>query len=248
VSYKDKETLKKLYWDEGMSMTEIGKKYGVSNMTILYWMNKFGIERRYTSRKGPPTIEPDLSLDLNMAYVLGVCKGDASVDSNPSWKISLGCNDRKFRDSFYKGLEKIGLNPRKKQDSDSTQKYWVRANSKKFCKWFNGLDIDFFHSLLEKESLCAEFIRGLFESEGSLYKPKSSNFRWVSYSTTEKEMAGLMKKGMEILGVKFVKFYKIDSGKEQRFTDEPYYQVKVRAKGWPKYFIDKINPVIKNSV
>lgn len=57
-----------------------------------------------------------------------------------------------------------------------------------------------------------------------------------------------MKKGMEILGVKFVKFYKIDSGKEQRFTDEPYYQVKVRAKGWPKYFIDKINPVIKNSV
>ena len=50
MSYRDKETLRTLYHDEGMSLRDIGDKYGVSNVTIYRWMKRHGIERRDDSR------------------------------------------------------------------------------------------------------------------------------------------------------------------------------------------------------
>lgn len=44
--YTDPETLERLYWDEGMTLREIGAKFGVSFGTVRYYMNKHGINTR----------------------------------------------------------------------------------------------------------------------------------------------------------------------------------------------------------
>ncbi|MBR9682293.1 MAG: hypothetical protein GOV02_01335 [Candidatus Aenigmarchaeota archaeon] len=47
--YKNKNWLYDQYWTKKKSLTEIGNMCHVSNITIKYWMLKFGIERRTTS-------------------------------------------------------------------------------------------------------------------------------------------------------------------------------------------------------
>jgi transposase len=44
--WKDEEKLRDLYHNDGLSSSTIANRYGVSRPTILYWMDKFGIERR----------------------------------------------------------------------------------------------------------------------------------------------------------------------------------------------------------
>jgi len=46
TDYKDPETLRRLYWDEGLSMREIGERFGVTNGAIQHWMDKHEIDRR----------------------------------------------------------------------------------------------------------------------------------------------------------------------------------------------------------
>jgi len=44
--YKDADTLRRLYHDEGLSIGSIADEFGVGNGTIQYWMEKFDIETR----------------------------------------------------------------------------------------------------------------------------------------------------------------------------------------------------------
>lgn len=44
--YKDPQRLRELYHDEGLSLQQVGDKFGVEGSTIKYWIKKFGIERR----------------------------------------------------------------------------------------------------------------------------------------------------------------------------------------------------------
>lgn len=44
--YHDPDWLKQKYWDEGLSLSEVGKLVGVCQQTIGKWMEKFGVPRR----------------------------------------------------------------------------------------------------------------------------------------------------------------------------------------------------------
>jgi len=48
-NYRNKDWLRKKYWDEGMNLREIGDECGVSGNPILKWMKKFNIPRRTKS-------------------------------------------------------------------------------------------------------------------------------------------------------------------------------------------------------
>lgn len=50
TEYKDKETLSKLYHEEGLTQREIAEKYGVTRVTISDWMNRHDIK---TVQDGP---------------------------------------------------------------------------------------------------------------------------------------------------------------------------------------------------
>ena len=44
--YKDEESLRELYVDDGLSKLEIAERCGVSESTVQYWMTKYGIDAR----------------------------------------------------------------------------------------------------------------------------------------------------------------------------------------------------------
>ncbi|WP_245626064.1 HNH endonuclease [Haloparvum sedimenti] len=46
VPFRDEDTLRTLYWDEGMSIPEVADETGSSATTIRKWMDHYGIERR----------------------------------------------------------------------------------------------------------------------------------------------------------------------------------------------------------
>lgn len=48
-TYKDPDTLRRLYWENNLPMPDIADKFGVATDTIKYWMDKFDIERRNKS-------------------------------------------------------------------------------------------------------------------------------------------------------------------------------------------------------
>lgn len=52
-AYRDEDVLRELYWEEEMSLKEIGEKFGVNNTTINDWMKRNDIERRTPNHKKP---------------------------------------------------------------------------------------------------------------------------------------------------------------------------------------------------
>ena len=52
--YHDEGTLRRLYWEEGMSLVDIADRFGVVDATILYQMKKHGVERRRPDHEKPP--------------------------------------------------------------------------------------------------------------------------------------------------------------------------------------------------
>lgn len=44
--WRDESVLRILYHDEGLSLPQIGDKFGISHQAVLYWFKKHGIDRR----------------------------------------------------------------------------------------------------------------------------------------------------------------------------------------------------------
>ena len=57
--YKDEEILRWLYWDEELSIADIGDIFDVCPNTIRYWMKKLGVERRKPLENRVPQISDD---------------------------------------------------------------------------------------------------------------------------------------------------------------------------------------------
>jgi len=53
-AYHDKELLRRLYVDEGLSTLEISRKLDCSKFSIQKWMKRYGIEMRKSNREKPP--------------------------------------------------------------------------------------------------------------------------------------------------------------------------------------------------
>lgn len=54
TDYRNAETLKRLYWEEDLSIQDIANKAGICIGTVQYWMDKHDIERRAPDREKPP--------------------------------------------------------------------------------------------------------------------------------------------------------------------------------------------------
>jgi DNA-binding CsgD family transcriptional regulator len=49
TDHKDPETLRRLYWGEELSLSEMANRFGVSRTTVHNYMDKFGVPRRELS-------------------------------------------------------------------------------------------------------------------------------------------------------------------------------------------------------
>lgn len=55
TAWKDADRLERMYWDEGMTLEEIGEELGCSASTISGWMQRFDIDREKLPGEKPPS-------------------------------------------------------------------------------------------------------------------------------------------------------------------------------------------------
>ncbi|WP_136602212.1 homing endonuclease associated repeat-containing protein [Salinigranum halophilum] len=65
--YKDPEVLERLYWDEGMTLEELGEKFAVHHTTVQQSMKRLGVPRDQ-SRRPYQISEEDILDDINGAW------------------------------------------------------------------------------------------------------------------------------------------------------------------------------------
>ena len=47
--WKDADTLRRLYHDDGLTQQEIAERFGIDDSTVSYWFRKLGINTGYTT-------------------------------------------------------------------------------------------------------------------------------------------------------------------------------------------------------
>lgn len=57
--WHDPDILEELYWEEGMSLLEIGDELGCSNTTVKRWMDRHDISTRTAPYHKPPCFHTD---------------------------------------------------------------------------------------------------------------------------------------------------------------------------------------------
>jgi len=222
-------TLKRLYWEKGMSQYEIAEKLDIPRSTINRKMRKWEIPRRPRSKTVKWKKKP-------LSYILGVLKGDGSiyVEEKDTYEVRLSQKKRKFAKSFENALGEIGLNP---NTWVYAERYTTIAWRKNLVVWYNNLTLDDIRIFIkEKEEYMEEFLRGFYESEGC---NGAYGYGWelAIYNSNKK----LLKFVQEILKCLNFDFH------FSRKT-ENLFQLRSYSKHQNKRFIEQISPVIKNQI
>lgn len=67
-SYQDQSKLRRLYHDEGLSTYEMADEMDTTSATIIYWMDKFNIEREERKNRSPPSEKKPEKDELKRLY------------------------------------------------------------------------------------------------------------------------------------------------------------------------------------
>ena len=252
----EENELRTLYWDKELSTVEIGEKFGYTARNVGYYMRKFGISRRSNSeahqlgfrkKPHPGCIHPNLEFNENMAYILGVLFGDGNVNKNGSqYRIQLNNTRKSFAESFAKALRLIGLHPcfytvkLSKKDPKHSDVLCVVATSKMFYNWFKGLTlIDVRRLLIRDIKYTKGFLRGFYESEGTLQHRTKNCWRIRIYNSNVK-ILNIIQNLLTYLGFN----HSFHQSKRKKTKDE--YSVDILGGTKETFrFLSEVNPCIK---
>ncbi|RLF90670.1 DNA endonuclease, partial [Thermococci archaeon] len=167
----------------------------------------------------------------SLAYVVGVHLGDGSVslDDRYRYRIRLKVVDREFAEAFAEALKDIGLRPSLYWENDSSRvgRWVVEAVSKELYMFLTGSREKLFEVARRWP---VEFLRGFFDSEGSVYVDKKNpRIGRITIGNSDLEVLELCKELLEKLGissniylVKRVGDISYIRGKEYRYTKDFY--------------------------
>lgn len=184
-----------------MTLKEIAKHIEMSIPTIRKKERKLGL-RRYWKGLGKPF---DSTPSPTLAYVIGVCQGDGTIcKSGRHYVVQLGVKDKCFAESFRVALSKIGLSPSRiypyQPSGNRSRMYVVMASSKPLYEWFHNLAVDKIEEFLESKEMKEEYIRGLYESEGSFSVRGKHQWDLTICCSTNRKLLEFLQKVAEALG------------------------------------------------
>jgi len=198
-----KEELERLYIEKKLSTYKIAELYNVSYGTALKWLRQYNIPRRkpFEYEKLKYKWKPFHCSEL--AYVIGVILGDGHLGGDDPTKknilhlIRLTCRDKEFAEAFKDTLEKLGF-----QGWTYFKKERWRISLKckvlwQFLKQFKE-DVNKVLDWIESEEEKRSFIRGIYDSEGSLNKKRYQ----ISINNTNKRLLEIVQIFLEELGIK----------------------------------------------
>lgn len=245
LSSNEKEKIITMYSTNKMSAPQISKVIGRSTHAIYNVLNNGNLTRCISEGRNPNI---DLTKKKEMSYILGVLVGDGTCYSNSNKKIystTLRVTDKEFSDSFKKACMDIGIktsyylikykNPRHK-DSHQTSFY-----SRIFCEWYKQLSICDIKDYIKGNEL--EFLRGFYESEGSIFVKKQPNKMFLTITNTNIQLIDLCKEIIDSMGMSS-KVYKY---KVKNRNHKPIYVITIYVSKDIKTFLENVNPCIKTN-
>lgn len=143
----------------------------------------------------------DLSPSSHLAYMLGVLLGDgySHHDNKFNWHFGLRVDDKEFAEAFADAFFKIGLRrwPKVHEHLISTEfkpekhnVYACKVGCNKMGEWYSQLSYKKIEDLLgDDENIIFSFLRGYFDSEGSIHQDGQTGVVNVSFANTNDELS-----------------------------------------------------------
>jgi len=212
----------------GMNYTEISKELKLSLNQIRNWIY---YNKKPHQPKNLPLKESAYKLSEELAYILGVIEGDGSI-SKVCNNICLSCKDRDFIEEFKRNLEEWSgiktsviykIDYSKKNRNDLFSVVLCSKEAKLVLNNFN------FDSLLNStEKIKSNFLRGIYDSEGSVIKAnlnikRKDYTRKVVFYNTNKETILFVARLLKDLGIDCSIYNPKLS--ENRFGNKPVYRI-----------------------
>lgn len=183
------EEIRHRYLD-GESHRMIAKELDIDAKSIYRYLRSMDLTRNKSQAnemawdtgrfEGP---DPDLTIDDQFSWLVGVLLGDGSVfkATSKEYVIALEVIDSEFIHRFEKVLANIGLSPSRYA---TDYKKSVRACSKKFYTWWNRQTSENLIQIADVHP--APFVRGIYDSEGGVYYSEPNNSFRLDISITER--------------------------------------------------------------
>lgn len=192
-------------------------------------------------------VHPILDMSEDLAYVLGVSYGDGHV--SPS-RFVLRVTDLPFAQATYDALECLNFRPslthksvqvlrqsKSKKDGiwPTKDQYVVSACSREFVTWHHKLTFDILSDKLDSPSLIIAFLRGFYESDGSVRSDS------LTFYNTNEPLLDLTEHLTKSIGFSFRRRIakRLPSGKT-------LYSLSIHIKASIGQFLYLIRPCIKN--
>lgn len=198
----------------------------------------------------------------DLAYFLGVMKGDGCIyrdNATGYLRMQIRVTSRPFIESISSALAKVGLTPAiypvyqnlYQKDLPRKQQWGISIFCQELATWYKALTLSEVEGFCEGPKMKSEFIRGFYESEGSVCtrpKDKRRNARThVTMTNTQPELLACVQRMLIALGIHF-NFGGPFSSKSRisnKTWVSQFFNLNASAKMVVRSFFETVKPVIK---
>lgn len=122
------------------------------------------------------------------------------------------------------------------------KRYEVKAQSKTFVKWYEGLSSqDIYFLLANEETFKFKFLEGIYESDGSLWRNRWKNYVLHIVQSTNKELTDLVTAILKSIGYHPYR----TKDKSDRYKSGAYHYVRMFRQEEVSDFFSNVNPAMK---
>lgn len=221
---------------QGYGYRRISKMLGIPEGTVNSWLY-MGKNPTNKLNSFDSTPSPELS------YVVGAVLGDGCLFYSRGYWIQLVVKDREFVDYFSQCLAKLLKRKEayplfERNDNNGQSKmYGVRVASKLFWSWLKEWEVH--KNVIESNP--ESFLRGLYDSEGSICKYREKEHLAIILANTKRELLELAKNLLKKLGIDS-RIYAIN---DRRKNHKICYRLVITSKDNLLLFYDKVGFTIK---
>ena len=251
ISPKTEFKIGRIPWNKGIR--GVLKANKTSFMTGHQWPPEIQ-KKRLQHLREKVLLKPNLKMNEDLAYILGMLKGDGCVyEHSRSYRVALDITDKKIADSFMNALNNIGLHPfMSEQQPDNRigklKKYIVLASSTVFGIWYKSLNTETLYGLLKGEKSKIGFVRGFYEAEGCL-NISNNKYRTMTLSiyNTDYQLILLVQHLINsfVFNFRLNGPYK-NNNSLSKGEAKPIYRIATAIKNDVYRFLKTIKPVTKN--
>ena len=177
-------------YKKGYTYKKIGKYLKRSPSTMLLWIHQKNVKIR------DKYIKVNLSPSKELCYIVGVLKGDGSINSNKNG-IILRVKDEEFAKEFHRCCKTVGMSS--KLVFENSQKGWrVLSYSKILINRYKEISENDILNL--PDELKIAFLRGFFDSEGCYYTNSKNGIKSCKITNTNITYVNLIRELLFSLG------------------------------------------------